>query len=350
MEKNIKKGELYIEAIVYAVGLLYGIYLYSAGGYFINLLPIVFILGLVGKVIFDRPLMTTILGVVFNTFIVYQMYGVTGKENILSGIYVAIMLLAGEIVGQIYFAIYERNKKVKRSKKIKLKDTELKANTAYTLPISVILVLFSVITVHSYVNGNIVEYVKNKKTVEEYIIKTYHEDYKNFKLQMPRINLTVNNKDYIFPVKISSTGAIYNMVLKQNGYIEDDYKATLNRLDVIERKEKIDNILNNSIYKKNEYAEIMVIPSSNKLLIIKKVLNDSVEEKLEFSKQAYTIIEILKNNNLLESIVTVETRMLYKETNELLCDIAVSKESVLRDDFNETYIKEALEEEILEIH
>lgn len=347
--KDIKKGELYIEAIIYVVGLLYGIYLYSAGGYFLNLIPIVFIIGLLGKVIFDRPLMTTILGIVFNTFIVYKLFGLTGKLNFLSGLYVAIMLLAGEIVGQIYFAMYERKKKSKRAKKIKIKEEKIDKNTKFSLPFSAASVIFAVILMHSYVNGNLVEYYQKKAVLQKYINERYQENSKNFKIETPSINLTKDSRDYEFKVKDLANSSTCKMILKSNGYIEDEYSITEDRMKVIAQKEKIDTLLKQTVFNTNNYEDITVIPSSNRILIVKKVNENTEAEKEKYSKQAYAIIEILKVNNLLNDTLMIEVRMNNKEENEIFSSASIIKSNIESEDFNNQYIMDALTEEIIEI-
>ena len=50
--KNIIK---YIEAIIYILAIIVGIFACNSGPIYIKMLPILFILGFVGRIIFDRP-------------------------------------------------------------------------------------------------------------------------------------------------------------------------------------------------------------------------------------------------------------------------------------------------------
>lgn len=348
MNKDIKKGQLYLEAIIYVVGLLYGVYLYSAGGYFINLIPIIFILGLLGKVIFDRPLMTTILGMIFNMFVVYQLYGISGKLNFLSSIYIGIMLMAGEIVGQIYYAIYEKNKKEKRAKKIKIRDNKISKNSKLSLPISVAIILFTVILIHSYVNGNIIEYLVKRNLVDNYINDVYKDSKENLKIREPKIELSINNRDYKFNVENLENGGMYSITIRDNGYIEDEFQIVEKRLETIKINDSINEIMN-SKFSGDEYSDLSVITNNNKIIIIKKVLNETEEEKQTFSKQTYEIIKELRKSNVLESIAIIDTKLIQKSDGKNSI-VTIDKKIFENNLFDELYVYEALDEEIIDIN
>ena len=78
--KNIIK---YIEAIIYILAIIVGIFACNSGPIYIKMLPILFILGFVGRIIFDRPVMTTIFGIVTAICIIRVTNNISIKENIL---------------------------------------------------------------------------------------------------------------------------------------------------------------------------------------------------------------------------------------------------------------------------
>lgn len=97
--KNIIK---YIEAIIYILAIIVGIFACNSGPIYIKMLPILFILGFVGRIIFDRPVMTTIFGIVTAICIIRVTNNISIKENIFFSLCDGLNIAMGELCGEYF--------------------------------------------------------------------------------------------------------------------------------------------------------------------------------------------------------------------------------------------------------
>ena len=92
----------YIEAIVYICAIIICIFVCNSGPIYIKMLPILFLLGFVGRIIFDRPVVTTIFGIVTSLCIVKLLSNTDFWNNFFLSLCTGLNISLGELFGQYY--------------------------------------------------------------------------------------------------------------------------------------------------------------------------------------------------------------------------------------------------------
>lgn len=227
-----------IEAIVYVLLIIMASYFTISGNIFIKMIPLVYLLGILGVIAFDRPIVTVILSgistITFGVLIEQEL----NLDIALYAIYSIFMLICGEITGHILKLFYENfrlRKFIKYYNKI-----------IYFC----ILVLCTVIPVflNNVVNSNIVSYNIAKKAVDKYIRGNYV--YTNYQ---------INNAKYL----PSYQGGVYEFeVVLDNIEIKLNYSDNeIADINMDNRKEELNKIANaeiNMLLKKYDLTSLNV--------------------------------------------------------------------------------------------
>ena len=153
--KNIIK---YIEAIIYILAIIVGIFACNSGPIYIKMLPILFILGFVGRIIFDRPVMTTIFGIVTAICIIRVTNNISTKENIFFSLCDGLNIAMGELCGEYFL----------RSKKFYAKKKKLKNKGVLSTYLMTFVIFIFAILLHIFTNGNYVSYFKARSSLYDY--------------------------------------------------------------------------------------------------------------------------------------------------------------------------------------
>ena len=109
--KLTKKQKAYIEGIVYIIAIIVVIFAKVYGSIYFSLLPLLVILGIVGKVFFDRGVVTTIFGIITSLCVVYTKGSFTLPENIIYSLVIGLDIAMGELLGDYLkksYAIYKK--------------------------------------------------------------------------------------------------------------------------------------------------------------------------------------------------------------------------------------------------
>ena len=118
MEKSKKsifnsKKYIYIEAVVYAILVVVVIYFSLFGPIYLKMVPLVFVMGIIGRIVFDRPIVTSLFGFCISLCIVEVMGEHTLQNNLIYSLYNFLALMLGEMAGIYIYNIYtSRAKKV----------------------------------------------------------------------------------------------------------------------------------------------------------------------------------------------------------------------------------------------
>ncbi|MEG2712467.1 MAG: hypothetical protein RR988_05530 [Clostridia bacterium] len=349
MNKDTKKGLLYLESFIYVAAVLLAVYMNEYGGFYIKTIPILFITGILGKVVFDRPIITTCIGCIFNTFIIYTISGVVGKENILSTFFVGIMILSGEIVGEIFYRIYLNSKEKKKGRKKKvnkvmqvLEENKFQIEAASFIAVTLFL--------HNFVNGNLIEKINEKNIIEKYIAKTYKEEV--LEVKDVALKLSVNSREYEFTVKDLKTNNMYYMSKRKNGYIEDTYKQYVDSVKKINKKKQIQEVLEAKIKEDASYRAFKISNTASRIVVQKSEVNNNDETLKLFASEVYQIINSLKASYLLEDIDFVNVILNTENNKETLVNsnVTFTKKIIYSANFSEKYILDGLKEEVIGVN
>lgn len=283
------KNMLCIEAVCYVITIMLVILLNNYGIIFIRMIPLLFLLGLAGNIVFDRPVITSVFGSLVSFCIIYMQRTVCLKDNFIESILVLALIGMGEIFGELIKKIYDDRTKTKVM-------TKFKRILIYFL--TIFFIVFPIF-LNSYINGNVFGYFKSKDILNEYINKGYE---KNDEFSIVNTEYEFSKyKGYIFNLKNNydnTQNDLYTFIVYSDKSIKDGYKEKL-----IEKNNNILNdelekfIIQNNISTKHEgynislqceYPDIVDLKISYKVDII----ND--ENIDDFSKSVVDILKTFK--------------------------------------------------------
>lgn len=322
LENNKHKIMLYVEAILYIIFIALIIFLNIYGMIQIRMIPLLFILGIVGKIVFDRPVSTSLFGAIISFLFLMWQARIALFESSMYSLYIAILIGMGEVLGGLIEKIYDDFKNIKSMKKTK------RAFIYFLTLIFVILPIY----VNAYTNGDIFSYNKAKIKLNGYIEKTYSAN--NFKIVSSNYKF-YKYRGYTFDVQKNDDGDIYRFIVYSNDNILDGYKE-----DVLDSNNSIINnqlseyIKQNSINEK--YPDFNITATYNTLdelnIDITKnaqIVDDASVEK--FAKQTKEILDILKDFEKYSEITQAKIKIT-GTTNNIL------ESTIQKSDFNNDYV------------
>ena len=193
--KNVIK---YVEAIFYVLAIIIGTFACYAGPIYIKMLPILFVLGFVGRIIFDRPIATTIFGIITAICIIRVTSNIEIRNNILFSLCDGLNIAFGELCGEYFI----KSKKLFKKNKVKNKRK---------IPVYCITIFLFILSmlVHIYLNGNYISYFNAKKALVNYLEKEYKDE--KFK-EVKCIYNFYKNRRYTFVMKNETSNISSNFI------------------------------------------------------------------------------------------------------------------------------------------
>jgi len=219
-----ERTTLYTEGLIYSIFVVLAAYFTIYGGLFVKMVPMLFVLGIIGRCIFDKPKTTLVLGTlaIFLTGFVTEFK--IDFDLILSAIYSAFLITLGLEVGKIIHTLYY-------SYKLRV---FIGYNKKVVLIAYLIFLIILAIFLNSVINSNPIQYMIAKGKTDKYIEKTYGED--NYKVKSVKYNIK-NRGGYTFNVIIGGEEVI--LVHKTLNNIEDS--------NLEQRKEEYTKVINKKI-------------------------------------------------------------------------------------------------------
>lgn len=296
--KVINKTIEFIETVVYILAIIIAIFANLYGNIYIQMIPILFILGIVGKIAFNRPITTTVFGMIVAICAVY-MTGVSSiSKNLIISSWMAVYIALGEICA---FATEKSHYYIKKKK-----STSKEAIGSYMLLIVTFVISLGV---YNYTNSNIFELQKAKKRLNDYIAQNYSEN--NFKVSNVKYNY-LGEKSFHFYVKNSEDEKLYNFLVSKDEKfdIDDGYIKLKN----VNKEKNINENLIKYFRDKNlneKYEDFKVSMELNEVdnfefkiqkIIEKEEGNISDDDILECSKKIAKLISDLKEFEYFKNI------------------------------------------------
>ena len=334
-----RKMWLYVESVIYIIGLLLAVYLSAYGSIFFKMFPILFAIGIIGKIYFDRPVITTLIGMIFNTILLCIYNKNIGAIAVIQNtIYVGINLMSGEIIGELVLLIKEHKKKLSKVSK----------RAIYIIPTLIILISLLSFGMQSYVNGNYVSYVIANSKINNYIKERYNIKTKRYK----DIYTVGGTGQYEFYKIINKK--VYKFSIRDNSYIEDEYMEELTKNYNIACNKTINSIIDKSLLNiassslevSSNYSFIKSSKNPELTLDFVYSNNNLTKEEIETDLVAriYVITELLKKNFVDNSIKRINLCIRLKDFNK---KVSYSNGLIYGNNFNEEYISNSFIEEII---
>ncbi len=292
----IKTIEL-VETIVYILAIIIAIFANLYGNIYIQMIPILFILGIVGKIVFNRPVTTTVFGMIVAVCAVY----ITGIRSIPKNLIISSWMAAYIALGELCAFAFSKSWYYIKKKKSSSKE----ACGSYLL---LIITLIVSIGVYNYTNSNIFDLQKARKRLDNYLVQNYSDSM--FRVSNVRYNF-LGEKSFEFYMENIKDGKIYNfLVSKDEKYdIDDGY----NKLRNINKEKNINENLikyftDNKLNEKYEGIKVSIELNevdNFEFKILKEVSKDggdiNDDDILKYSKEIAMLINDLKNFEYLKN-------------------------------------------------
>lgn len=233
-----KKRMEYIESIIYTITIMIVIFANTYGPVYIKMFPLLLILGIIGKIIFGRPIITSIFGTSVSLCLIYMRdsSGISMLENVILSVTAGVSIGLGELLGHCLQIIIRR---------IKNRRTVSNKRFTHYITYSAVLIILSFF-IHDYINGNIFTYLKCKDKLEEYLSLSYGNTVE-FKILSAKYNF-LNEKNYVLRVKNDEYNQINRFVIYLNdtSVIQDGYKNSIIAKDNVKLKDYFEKYIKDS--------------------------------------------------------------------------------------------------------
>ena len=314
-----------IEAIVYVFLIILASYFTISGNIFIKMVPMLYFLGVLGIVMFKKPISTVMLGTISILVFGFVLENKINKDIILFAIYSGFMIAIGEITGYVLNVLYE-NLKLRKFIKYYHKIWYI-----LCLVISILLPLF----LNNLVNSNFISYLIAKNSVNKYIRNNYAYSF-----------MYINGIKYI----PSYEGGIYEFnVLMDDMEVKLNYSKSgeIADLNMDSRKDVLNTIANaemsimlrqNNLTKLNitcryDYSKIATNPDIIKISI-ENVSNSEIGDIVKY-------IKIIRNWDKFCAIDRID--VLVDNIN-----VTIDKKDLNEKDITESYILNGTKQETLD--
>lgn len=285
--KTIKHVVEFLEAIIYIISIIVVIFANLYGPIYIQMIPLLFLLGIVGKLFFDRPVTTTVFGMMVAICVVYTTGIKSISQNLLISGCMAGYIALGEICA---FALQKSYVYLKKKKK----RFSHKACISYSITL---ITLIIALTIYHYTNSNIFELNQAKDRLYGYLSQHYED--MTFTIIDAKYHF-LGEKAFSFHVKENETKKEYQFVVSKDDKfaIEDGMEKSK-----IALKEKEANQKLIEYWKEKDLTEaykdytiqIKVNEIDNYELEISKKEEEITEEKvLNYAKTVAKIIRDIK--------------------------------------------------------
>ncbi len=296
-----------IESTIYILAIIVIIFANIFGSIYIRMIPLLFILGIIGKIVFNRPIVTSVFSVIVSICFV-KLSGITSlKENLLISFSMGLYVCLGEITGFMLQIILKGLKSRKKTKKVVI--------SYIVVPIVFVIIL----GVKNYLNSNIFTYLKYENELINYLEKNYND--RNFKILNAHYNF-IGDKNFKFSVKEDTQNRVYNFVVYIDNKLDVQDGIILSELSVKEAKynSKLNIYLKeNGLLEKYSNIEIKfkTIDTDEIELEITKIeenIDDNIT--LEFSKMVSYILKDLENFELMNNVNQVFISLVSKNNKQ----------------------------------
>ncbi len=293
MKKNINIIKRYTEAIVYSISLIVVISLCLANNIYITMLPIAFVSGIVGQILFGKRIMTSFFAGILSIVLLQIKVPAQLINNLIVTFEIVSLILIGECFGWAVKRLYRLIRNKKRITK-KIKRERIKCSIICMISLIVGLLLSSIF------NGNYYTYFKSKQELKNYFIQEYHSG-SRFKIVSSKYEFSNSPKFVFYTQDTLSNGVTgkFSVYLLDKYSVQDDYQEQLIN--------KVSNELNENI--KSEYnsddIDVFVLNSDANELIIsftKKIENITIHEIEEYSKEIAECLKRIENVDKFDEI------------------------------------------------
>lgn len=282
-KRMTKKTLYYMESIVYVCSIIVVVMANVYGPIQIRMIPLLFLLGMIGDIIFKRSVITTIFGAIVSLCIVY-MSGVTNilENMITSGIFTLYIAL-GELCGSKMKIAYHAY-----SKKRKKKGPEFGVNVIASILLVILCAGF-----HNVTDSNLFIYQSCTNRLKNYLLQQYPED--TFEISYVTYQFS-GEKCFLYQIRHLEDKKGYKFIVYVNPKLElyDGIKEGIEK----KRRESLEKDFISLMEGKLEEIQMKIADESGieEICLEKTVEHVDDESLLSFSKEIEEIIEKISNH------------------------------------------------------
>lgn len=235
MKKKNNEIKKYIEAVIYSIVLVLLVLLMLSDNLYLNMIPIGFIIGVLGQITLGKRVMTSFFTCILSILILQMRNPQILSNNIISVLKIAVVVLIGEAFGWSFKRVYRLYKNRKRVTK------KIKRERIVCFTISLIS-LISGIVLSSIFYGNYIQYFRAKNSLKIYLIQEYKSS-SRFNIVSSKYICEVNPR-YVFNVEDTRNGNFGKFSVYTNDIenIQDEYLIQSKKLKIKTINEKIKHL------------------------------------------------------------------------------------------------------------
>lgn len=307
MKKKSNLIKVYIEAIVYSVLLILFISLCFIDNIYVTMLPIAFLVGAIGQIIFGKRVMTSVFSAIISIILLQMKTPALLGQNVIKTIEIFVLALIGELFGWAIKRLYRLwNKKKRVIKKVKNERIKCGMISVATLTVGVVL--------SSIFNGNYISYFKAKSSLKNYFSDEYNSS-SRFKVISAKYTLSSTPNYTFYTQDILSSNGVgkFSVYLRDNYTVQDEYKEQVSKKIASKMTEKINNILQNddiSIFVTNDELDNLTVTFTKKVESTKK------EEIEKYSREIVECLENIKDIDNFEEVYQIKIILESKENSK----------------------------------
>ncbi|MDD2495739.1 MAG: hypothetical protein PHE29_11180 [Tissierellia bacterium] len=320
-----ERKTIYTEAFVYICFVLFACYLTVFGNTFVRMIPMLYILGIIGRILFKRPIETTIFG-----FITILVFGFLLESKITwvlvsLAIYSSMMIIFGNITGYILKLLYEnymQRKFIKYYKKI-----------GYIM--GLVFALIVPLMLNNLVNSNPISYFSIKSNLKKHINEKYNA--KEYNITNVNYIPSYEGGIYKFNMKIENIDIIFKSNNENMGFIDENLeerKLIMNNNINLESERLLqdNNIKDVKIISRYDYSKLLLLPDQIKILLESE--NENIDEIIK-------VIDIIKKWNKNDKVERIDILIGDK-------GVSINKRELEEKVIDVDYIKKGIEQEFLD--
>lgn len=303
MKKNNNVLKRYIEAVIYCVLLVVGILLCVSNNIFVKMIPIAYIMGILGQIVFGKKFMTSFFSFILAIILLQIKAPSDLIANLTAAFHITLCCLIGEIFGwslKIAFNLFNA-KKGKKKIKQKIKYVAI-----------CVITLISGLILNSVVNGDYITYFKAKKTLYNYFVKEYSSS-SRFELISSKYIVSTNERYVFYTKDILNNDEIgrFTIYLEDSNVVQDEYKEQIfNQIST-----NLNNNLKNIEEIKDTKVEIMYDDANTLTISFEKKIEEINRQHIEqYAKDISEYIDNIQNFENADKIEQMKI-VLESETN-----------------------------------
>ena len=281
MESKSKKVALkYLEGFVYCFLLLVSVMLCISGNTYIKMIPIAFISGLIGQIMFGKKAMTSMFSCIIAIVLSQLKTPALLNQNIISTVVITVLSLVGELCGYGLKKLVHllKLKSSKRREKEKIKNYIL---CSVTIIIGIVI--------NSIVNGNPISYIRCKNNLKNYLATQYSSG-SRFEIFSVRYSLSERAKYTFYTEDVSNNNEIGKFVvfLDDTQIIQDDYKEKV----LTSKIQEITKYLKELDLNENIVVSVGIDETEELTLNIFKKVDEITQQNVDdFSKEIVDLVD-----------------------------------------------------------